>query len=423
MKLNLISFSDIRGGAAIAAYKHYKILNDSFAVKYIVAEKRTLEPDIVGPSKCSYFSHLVLRVVSFIFLKLQRSENTAKHSLNMFSSKHVINSIDDDADIVHFHWINNDTISLEQLNLLLDDNRIFIFSLHDDWLFCGAEHYSLVSNRFISGYSTPKNKTLGIDLNRWVYKRKERLKAKFRERNVIFTAPSKWMAKRAESSNLLKGIEVKYLPNVIDTNIFRPYATEVSRSFFSIPENKFVICFGAVGGTANHLKGYDLLAHALNLLQEDIRVDMIHLVIFGGEKKADKKFLNFDVTYTGHVSDSTVLAQIYSAADVVVVPSRIESFGQVAAESLSCETPVVCFDNSAVAEIVDDGISGFTAKAFDARDLKNKIVKMLNLSNSERTLLGRNGRKKICENYSPKIVFHHLCEIYRMSRLRKGFLK
>ncbi|MGI2012753.1 glycosyltransferase [Shewanella oncorhynchi] len=415
-KIFVVNFSDSRGGAAIAARKQFSLIKNKYNVRYVVAEKNSSELDVFGPNKFSYYVHFFLRCLSLLLCQLQWSSNKTKHSINVFSSPHVVTMLDDEVDIIHLHWVNNETISLLQLNSLLQKfDRRFLITLHDDWFFCGAEHSSLDSTRFIDGYLQSNKNVKGLDLDRWVFNRKLNLKTALKMRGVIFTAPSLWMVKRAKSSFLLKDLTVKYLPNIIDVDIFKSVPTECSRSFLSIPMDRLVICFGAIGGTSNYHKGYDLLIDALNELKKVNANLNIHLLVFGGKKSSEQSFLGFNVTYTGHVNESSYLARIYSAADVVVVPSRIESFGQVAAESLACETPVVCFNNSAVAEIVEDGLSGFTAEAFSVSDLTSKLIKILSLSSEERHSLGEYGRNSIRKRYSSEVVLPILDDIYNVS--------
>ena len=53
------------------------------------------------------------------------------------------------------------------------------------------------------------------------------------------------------------------------------------------------------------------------------------------------------------------MATIYSAADIFLIPSRIESFGQTAAEAQSCGTPVIGFDIGGLRDIVTHNKNGF----------------------------------------------------------------
>lgn len=53
-----------------------------------------------------------------------------------------------------------------------------------------------------------------------------------------------------------------------------------------------------------------------------------------------------------------MLSTYYRAADLTLVPSRSESFGLVAAESLACGTPVVATDIGGLSQLIDDGANG-----------------------------------------------------------------
>ena len=65
--------------------------------------------------------------------------------MNVILSKNLklINSLK--PDYVNLHWIGNETISISDVNKI--DAKI-IWTLHDMWPFCGAEHYTN-SSRYI----------------------------------------------------------------------------------------------------------------------------------------------------------------------------------------------------------------------------------------------------------------------------------
>ncbi|WDA41810.1 glycosyltransferase [Erythrobacter sp. BLCC-B19] len=64
------------------------------------------------------------------------------------------------------------------------------------------------------------------------------------------------------------------------------------------------------------------------------------------------------LVFHGEVERGTLEA-LYAAADVVLMPSRFESFGLVAIEAMSAATPVLALASGGLAEVVEDGVSGF----------------------------------------------------------------
>ena len=70
----------------------------------------------------------------------------------------------------------------------------------------------------------------------------------------------------------------------------------------------------------------------------------------------------------------------------------VESFGQVAAEALSCSTPVVSFNTSGLKDIVIHNHTGMVAESFSATSLCDQIVELINKSSEDRLKMGKNGR-------------------------------
>jgi D-inositol-3-phosphate glycosyltransferase len=83
------------------------------------------------------------------------------------------------------------------------------------------------------------------------------------------------------------------------------------------------------------------------------------------------------VTFLGAQSQNA-LPLYYSAAQVVVVPSRYESFGLVALEAMACGAPVIASDVGGLATLVRDGRTGFLVPDGDAAALADRIGLLFN---------------------------------------------
>jgi D-inositol-3-phosphate glycosyltransferase len=71
------------------------------------------------------------------------------------------------------------------------------------------------------------------------------------------------------------------------------------------------------------------------------------------------------------------LADFYSAAEAVLMPSRSESFGLVALESQACGTPVIAAAAGGLRHAVLDGVTGFLVQGHDPDDYAERILRLL----------------------------------------------
>jgi D-inositol-3-phosphate glycosyltransferase len=89
----------------------------------------------------------------------------------------------------------------------------------------------------------------------------------------------------------------------------------------------------------------------------------------------------------------TKLADFYAAADVVLVPSRSESFGLVALEAQACGTPVVAASVGGLRYVVEDGRSGFLVDGHDPSDHADRLLRILR-DETLATALGREAARQ-----------------------------
>jgi len=168
------------------------------------------------------------------------------------------------------------------------------------------------------------------------------------------------------------------------------------------------LLFGALGGGRDPRKSFDLLLKALAHLRED-KADL-HLVVFGQMAPQKSPDLGFPIHYTGHLYDDLSLRALYSAADLLVIPSKQDNLPNTGVETHACGTPVVAFNAGGLPDIVDHKQSGYLAEAFDVTDLAHGIKWVL--ANAETATLSENAREHPIAKFSYPVVARQYKKIY-----------
>jgi glycosyltransferase involved in cell wall biosynthesis len=107
----------------------------------------------------------------------------------------------------------------------------------------------------------------------------------------------------------------------------------------------------------SYYKGFDKFLEALYFLDKS----KCFLCFFGYTDTAILKSVEFEYPSFGFLHDGISLRLLYNCADIFVVPSIMEAFGKTLVESMSCGTPVVCFDASGPKDIVFHKVDGYRA--------------------------------------------------------------
>ena len=377
MKIVHVSHSDSIGGAARAAYRlHKSIRTLGIDSRMLVADKKT--DDWTVKRRSNRISHLFGKLrwsIGIWISSFIKSSNPILHSVAVVPSRWSQKLNASDADVVHLHWINGEMMSIRDLR---DLKKPTIWTLHDMWAFCGAEHVSF-NTRYRDGYKTenrPANEK-GIDLNRWTANRK----LKNWKEPIQVVAPSRWLAECIKDSVIMKGWPVEVIPNAIDTNTWFPTDKIVSRDLFKLPKDTHLILFSAWGGTSQMHKGFDLAESALDYLAT--LSSSIELVVCGQSQPEHNQYSKIKVNYIGHLHDDISMNLLYSAVDVVVIPSRIDNLPNAGTEAQSCGVPVVAFNVCGLPDVVEHLVTGYLAVPFDTLELAKGILWVIDKSRHE----------------------------------------
>jgi len=394
MKVLQVSTRDILGGAARAANRLHKgLLDSNFDSKMLVQRKESGLPSVQTPyeSKIAKVYSILRPYANFLLQKLQKTTNPIYHSSNILPSgiHKVINK--SDADIVHLHWINEEMISIREIGKI---NKPTVWTFHDMWPFCGAEHYHDLESpgRFKDGY-TPKNRPESygaLDIDRWTYNRKLK---NWSEKKISVITPSNWLANHASDSKIFSDKNIEVIPNGIDLNLFKPTKKKIARNILDLPQEKKIVGFGAMNATSNPIKGYEKLEKAKQYLMNENFSEELLFLVFGNSHRYLDSCGKVNTQYLGTITDDITLSLVYSAADAMVVPSLIDNLPNTTVESIACGTPVISFEAGGIPDIVDHESNGFLAKPYDPKDLASGITWILK---DDRRLeeLSKNARKK-----------------------------
>ncbi len=200
------------------------------------------------------------------------------------------------------------------------------------------------------------------------------------ERQLIDLADALIAANPAERADLIwrqhtPADKICTIPPGVDVELFTPRNQEVSRRLIHPELRGNVITFV---GRVDPIKGIDtLLDLAVRLAQRDIPFTVIFV---GGDLDAkgapagaladvaeatDRLGVRDRFLFVG-AQPQNQLPLFYSAADVVIVPSRYESFGLVAVEAMACGVPVVASRVGGLVYTIEDGETGFLVPFNDA---------------------------------------------------------
>jgi glycosyltransferase involved in cell wall biosynthesis len=220
------------------------------------------------------------------------------------------------------------------------------------------------------------------------------------------------LAQCAAESALFHDWPISVIPNLLDTQVFQPLDKAFCRQALGLPSDKTIVLFGALGGAQDPRKGYPLLVEALARWARTVVPDRVLGVVFGHGEPLSPPELPFPLKWVGHLSDDVTLALLYSAADVMVVPSRQEAFGQTASEALSCGTPVVAFATTGLLDVIEDRITGYLARPFDAADLAAGLTWVLD-EQKRRCELSDAARRRALSLWTPEVVVAQHRDLYQ----------
>lgn len=401
-----ISTSVTSGGAALACKRISKTLSDNSIQSTILVynDKNTSKNSQVEVYNVGWMKRLLSTVRSLlinifrVFVGIKRGET---FSFGVIGSGILNHRIIRSVDIINLHWINGEMLSIRSISRF--GLKPLVWTCHDMWPILGGEHFKLnVHDSKLCAQRKTK-----YTVRELVNKYLKNIKKKYFSRLNTIIVPSTWMEKVFRVSGVFPNANIHVIPIPIDPQTWRPRGRFFHE--FGLDSNKGVILFGAVGGTKDIRKGFDLLIDSLQILSKKNEIHDYQIVTFGGLPSI-YEVSSIKIVSVGRINSEDTLSRLYSTANVLIVPSRVESFGQTAAEAMACGTPVVAFGGTGIDDIVDHTINGYLAKPYEIEDLARGISWVLNYP--DQVSLQLSARNAIQTKFSPDTVASLYRKVY-----------
>lgn len=272
-------------------------------------------------------------------------------------------------DILHLHNLHSFCIHFPTLFRYIKKNNIHVvWTLHDCWTFTGqCPHFDMFGcDKWKTGchhceqpMTYPKSR---IDNSKHMYKLKKKWFTGVKDMTLV--APSKWLANLTRES-FLKEYPVKVIYNGIDLSVFQPTESDFRKKYGC--EDKKILLGVAFGW--GQRKGLDVFIELSNRLDSSYQI-----VLVGTDEAVDQK-LPANIISIHRTNNQQELAQIYTAADLFVNPTREETLGLVNAEAIACGTPVLTFRTGGSPDIPDDSCGAVVEKN-DVDAMEKQIIRI-----------------------------------------------
>lgn len=308
------------------------------------------------------------------------------------------------ADVVHLHWIPG-LLGIADLPRIA---RPVVWTFHDQWPICGAEHYTELA-RPREGYTAANRRpgARGPDLDRWTWQRK---RARWRGFAPVIVCSSRWMAGEVRASLLFGGREVHVIPNPLDTALYCPQDRAAARVALGLPGDRVLLLFAAWSATSDRRKGFHVLAEALRLLAGRGLAARVDLVVCGA--KGAEPVHGFTTHWLGQLSDEASMRRLYSACDVLAIPSLQDNLPNILAEAMACGLPAVGSETGGIPDFIRPGETGLLAAPGQAPQLAERLELLLRDA-ALRSRIGEAARRTIEGACDERSIGARYAELYR----------
>ena len=325
---------------------------------------------------------------------------------SFFSTLRFLREIDRlEPDLIQLHNLHNCYINLPLLFMYLKKKNIsVVWTLHDCWSMTGqCTYFDMVKcQKWKNGCYECQQIHLypssHVDQTRLMWNLKRNWFCGIKRLTLV--TPSRWLAERVKES-YLKNYPVQVIYNGIDLDVFKFRSNDI-RKKYNIPDNVYILLGVAFGWGAR--KGLDVFIE----LSRRFASKPYQIILVGTDDKIDQS-LPSNIISIHRTQNQIELAEIYSAADVFVNPTREEVLGLVNIEANACGTPVVTFNSGGSPECISER-SGSIVDQDDIDGLEKTIIGIC-----ERKPFSRETCRRQAELFDMNTKFSEYLTLYEAS--------
>ncbi|QCR22184.1 glycosyltransferase [Pontibacter sp. SGAir0037] len=344
------------GGAGIAAFRLHKgLLALGVASEFLYLNHETenflKKPAPPLPPPLPLYKRIFSKIISKAVNRSQNkndvttgSADEAKGSYEAFTSP--ITDLDitqhpayEAADIVHLHWVAD---FLDYPSFFSKNVKPIVWTLHDMNPLQGGFHYL--------GDAAANPHLAALEL-KYLNMKEVALSA---VRSMSVVALSRWLLQLSTNKSILNRFSHTLIPNGVDINVFKPLNKGFAREALGLPAAKTIALFVSERLSVRR-KGFDLMQDVISKFSDQ---DQVLFCAVGIQDTAPKP----NTVYLGAIRDEQLMAIVYAACDVFILPSREDNLPNVMLEALACGTPVVATNVGGIPDVVIPDFNGLLAQ-------------------------------------------------------------
>lgn len=310
-----------------------------------------------------------------------------------------------EADLVHYHIIHSGFLSMQSLPAMTAE-KPSLWTLHDPWAMTGHCIHPFSCQRWKIGCGQCPDLKTDFAIRHDTTALNFRLKrAAYRRSNFEILVASSWMENMVRQSPLMEGVPVHKVPFGLDLDFFKPGDQAAAKARLGIEPHRLVLCFRSV---VNDFKGLQYVIEALDRLQTQVPICLLTLNDKGRIEKFKERF---QVVELGWTNDDAVMQDVYSATDLFLMPSLADSFGLMAVEAMACGKPSICFEGTALPEVVFTPEAGLAVPSRDSAALSAAMERLIG-DPQERLARGERSRQLAEQHYDIRLQAQRMLDVY-----------